>query len=364
MEMRYAMVRVLVSLILGMIICFNFAGSVLAQGESLEETLQQLSEDAARQYVLPISSAFGANLNGGWFHKVPGAIKMGLNLEVGLVAMGSSFPDDSRSFAVNGKFRFSGTEAQQLVSGQGYSPQVEDALVDQITSQTFEVGISGATVTGAEDDHILIEFPEQSFSVGGAQYTVPSQSVDLGFGGFKDLADLKLLPLASPQVSVGTVYGTQATFRYLPSVTLNGDLGTLKYFGYGIQHNPGVWLKDPLPVDIALSFFTQNLKVGELFKANATAYGLNVSKRFGTVILNITPYAGFMFENADMEVTYNYIVDTPAGQYSEEVNFKLDSENKNRLVLGLSLRLLAFNLNVDYNASKYKSYTMGLTFGL
>lgn len=356
------MSKVLVSLII--IICFSFAGSVLAQGESLEETLQQLSEDAAQQYVSPISSAFGANLNGGWFHKVPSAVKMGLNLEVGLVAMGTSFPDDSRSFAVDGQFRFSETEARQLVSGQGYSPLVEDALVSEITSQYFKVGISGATVTGAEDDHILIKFPGQSFSIGGIQYNVPTQSVDLGFGGFQDLADLKLLPLAAPQLSVGTVYGTQATFRYLPSVTLNGDLGTLKYFGYGIQHNPGVWLKNPLPVDIAFSFFTQDLKVGDLFEAKATAYGLNVGKRLGTAILNVTPYAGFMFENADMEVTYDYIVDTPAGQYSEKVNFKLDSENKNRLILGLSLRLLAFNLNADYNVSKYKSFTAGLTFGL
>ena len=360
------MVKVLISLLLIVIICVGFTGSLSAQGESLEETLQQLSEDAAQQYVSPISSAFGSNLNGGWFHKAPGAVKMGLNLEVGLVAMGSSFPNDSRSFAVNGKFRFSEAEARQLVAGQGYSPLVEDALVAQITSQYFDVGISGATVTGAEDDHIMVEFPGQSFSIGGIQdsVSVPTQSVDLGFGGFQDLADLKLLPLAAPQVSVGTVYGTQATFRYLPSVTLNGDLGTLKYFGYGIQHNPGVWLKDPLPVDIAFSFFTQNLNVGDLFKAKATAYGLNVSKRLGTAILNITPYAGFMFEKADMEVTYNYIVDTPAGQYSEEVNFKLDSKNKNRLVLGFSLRLLAFNLNADYNISEYKSYTAGLTFGL
>lgn len=350
------------SLVLIVTIYFAFSTSLLAQGESLEETLQALSEDAAMQYVSPISSAFGSDLNGGWFHKVPQAVKMGFNLEIGLVGMGTFFPDASKSFSVSGKFRFSEEEARQLVSGQ--PTNVQDDLVDQITSKYFTVGISGATVIGSEDDHVMVRFPEQTFTVNGSPYTVPSQSVDLGFGGFQDLADLGFLPLASPQVSIGTLYGTQATLRYLPSLTLNNDLGKLKYFGFGIQHNPAVWLSNPIPVDVAVSFFTQNLKIGDLFETKATAFGLNVGKRFGTSLLNVTPYGGFLFESADMEVTYTYTVVTPSGTYKERVNFKLEGENKNRFILGLSLRLLAVNLNADYNFSKYDSFTAGLTFGL
>ena len=353
-----------IQLLVSIIACFSLPVSLFAQGESLEETLQQLSADAAQQYVSPISSAFGANLNSGWFHKVPPAVKMGVNLEIGLVAMGAFFPDESKFFSVDGKFRFSENEARQLVSGQGYPQQVEDELVAQITDQYFSVGISGATVIGAEDDHIMVEFPGQTFTVNGASYNVPTQSVDLGFGGFQDLADLNFLPLAAPQVSIGTVYGTQATFRYLPSLTLNSDLGKLKYFGFGIQHNPAVWFNTPIPVDIAASFFTQSLKVGDLFDAKATAFGVNVGKRLGSGILNISPYAGFMFESATMEVTYTYIVDTPAGQYTEKINFELEGENKSRFILGVSIRLLALNLNADYNFSKYDSFSAGLTFGL
>ena len=350
---------VILVLIIG--IYFILSASLLAQGESLEETLQQLSEDAAMQYVSPISSAFGSDLNGGWFHKVPKAVIMGLNLEIGIVAMGTFFPDASKSFSVNGQFRFSQAEAQQLVSGQ--PPGVQSDLVDQITSKYFTVGISGATVTGAEDDHIIVSFPGETFTVNSTNYAVPSQDVDLGFGGFQGLADLNFLPLAAPQLSVGTVYGTQATLRYLPSLTLNEELGKLKYFGFGIQHNLGIWMSNPWPVDIALSFFTQNLEVGDLFKTKATAFGLNVGKQFGPSLLNVTPYAGFMFESADMEVTYTYTVATSTGTYTEDISFKLEGENKNCLIIGLSLRLLAFNLNADYNLSKYDSFTVGLTFG-
>lgn len=347
---------------------FGFFASVLAQGESLEETLQQLSEDAARQYVSPISSAFGANLNGGWFHKAPGAVILGFNVEIGVVGMGAFFPDDSKSFAVDGRFRFNEDEANRLIDQMDTPPPPSSparaALVDEITSRYFGVGIRGATVIGAEDEHIMVDFPEETFTVNGNSYTVPSQSIDLGFGGFRDLADLSFLPLVAPQLSVGTVYGTQATFRYLPSLTLNDDLGKLKYFGFGIQHNPGVWLTNPLPVNVAVSFFTQKLDIGDLFKTNTTAFGLNASKQFGLKMLNVTPYAGFMFENADMEVAYIYEVDTPAGLYSEEINFELESENKSRFILGVSLRLLTINLNADYNFSKYDSFTAGLTFGL
>lgn len=353
--------RVVLVILIFVISIYVFSATLLAQGESLEETLRQLSEDAAMQYVSPISSAFGSDLNGGWFHKVPKPVMIGFNVEIGIVAMGTFFPDASKSFSVNGQFRFTQAEAQQLVSGQ--PPGVQSELVDQITSKYFTVGISGATVTGAKDDHIIVSFPGETFTVNSANYTVPSQDVDLGFGGFQGLADLNFLPLAAPQLSVGTVYGTQATFRYLPSLTLNDELGKLKYFGFGIQHNPGIWTSNPWPVDIALSFFTQNLEIGDLFKTKATAFGFNVGKQFGPGMVSVTPYAGFMFENADMEVTYTYTVATSTGTYTEDISFKLEGENKNRVILGVSLRLLTFNLNADYNLSKYDSFTVGLTFG-
>lgn len=353
-------VNVLITAFLGI----GLVSPVFAQDESLEGTLQQLSEDAAMKYVSPISSAFGADLNSGWFHKAPGAVIAGFNLEIGVVAMGAFFPDDSKTFSVNGRFRFSEDEARELVEGQGFSQSVQDELVKQITAQYFHVGISGATITGEEDDHVMVHFPAKTFDVNGTDYEVPEQSVDLGFGGFQDLADLSFLPLAAPQVSVGTVYGTQATFRYLPSLTLNGDLGKLKYFGFGIQHNPAVWLSNPIPVDVAVSFFTQNLKIGDLFESKATAFGLNASKRFGTGFLNVAPYAGFMFESANMKVTYTYVVNTPTGTVRDAIEFELEGENKSRLILGISLRLLTLNLNADYNFSKYDSFSAGLTFGL
>ena len=40
-----------------------------SKGEGLEEMLENLSRDAGSMYIAPIVSAFGSDLNGGWFHK-------------------------------------------------------------------------------------------------------------------------------------------------------------------------------------------------------------------------------------------------------------------------------------------------------
>ncbi len=339
-------------------------GQVMAQDEerSLEETLQMLSEDAAKKYINPISSAFGANLNGAWFHRAPKPKKVGFDFEFGFVAMGSFFPDDATSFETTGEFRFSTNEANQLVAGQ--DDQVKPYLVEQITSKTYTVGISGATVIGASDDYIKINFPGDQFTKDGQTFIVASQDIRTPVAGYGDLAESNVLPLAAPQLSIGTIFGTQATFRYLPDTELNDDLGTLKYFGFGIQHNPEIFFPNFLPVNVAASFFTQKLEVGDMFKTTTTAFGINVSRQFGPGIVNVTPYAGFMLESAKMEVTYDYIVDTPTGQYTQQINFELEGENKSRFTLGLNIKLLIFNINADYNFGKYNSATAGVFFAI
>ncbi len=89
----------------------------------------------------------------------------------------------------------------------------------------------------------------------------------------------------------------------------------------------------PIPFNVSASFFTQKLNVGELFKVNTVAFGINASKQFGIRALNVRPYAGIMLESSTMEVTYNYLVDAPAGLISQDIKFELEGENSARLTL-------------------------------
>jgi hypothetical protein len=331
--------------------------------------------DAATKYVAPIVSAFGSNLNGGWFHKAPSSKIFGLNIEVGVVGMGTFYPKDEEylSFDTSGSFQFSESQAADIVAGipldaalEPFRAEIEYDLMTAIIGREISVRISGATVIGDPEDHIEIEYGGEPIVIdhpdpgepGTITIDVPSDVISLGIGGFEAISDLSFLPLAAPQLSVGTIFGTRATFRYLPSITIDEDLGKFKYFGFGIQHNPGVLLPTPLPVELAVGFFTQTLEVGTLFKAKTTAFGLNASKKLGLGPINVTPYAGFMLEKSNIDITYSFIVD------DEEIDvaFELEGENKSRITLGLSIRLLMLNFNADYNIGKYNSVTVGVMF--
>lgn len=343
---------------------------------SLEETLSLLSSDAAAQYVAPISSSFGSNLNSGWFHRAPGAKKLGFNFEAGLVVMGSFFPDDADHFDVQGQFRFSANEANLLLDYMEESngvdidliPGLRSGLVASITAETNDVGISGATVIGAAADSITIAYDGGTYSYSGLNYTVPAQSVKLPVGGFGELAEVSLLPLMAPQLTLGTVWGTQFTLRYLPAVELDQDLGEFSYSGFGIQHNPAVWTGMKLPVDLAASFFTQKMEVGTLFECSSTAVGLNASKTLGWRFLNLTPYAGYMWEDASMKVNYDFVVEMPDPANPDQtvqdvvpISLDLASENSSRLTAGLNVRVGIVNWNVDYSMAKYAAISTGIT---
>lgn len=364
---------------------FLFAVSTIfaqEEGEDLEETLKRLSNDAAQGYVGPIVSAFGSNLNGGWFHKAPPPKIFGLDIEFGLVGMGTFFPEEQsvRHFSIDGRFRFNQSQARDIVTntiGLGLPLQVEDALVDQITQMDFTVGIEGATIIGASDDNIEISFDggditfTDPITLLPRTETVDPYVIDLGFGGFGDfLADVSFLPFAAPQAGVGTILGTRAVFRYIPEieipfVDITEDIGSFSWFGWGVQHNPGVLFPTPLPLDVSLCFFKQNLKLGTVFEANTTAYGLTVSKKLGVGLFNITPYAGYLIEKSKLNFHYDFTLDEGTAWEQEiEVDFELEGENKSRITVGLGIKLLMFNINADYNIGNYNSITFGIMIGI
>lgn len=353
---------------LSLVLCFLFITYSNVFSQSLKETLQALSMDAAKSYVSPIASGFGANLNAGWFHRAPQPQKFGFDIELGIVAMASRFPKDASHFSTSGNFRFSQNEAEQILQQSpeynSATPAIQKALVQSLTNQTLKVKMEGATIVGSKEDKITISYGDLTITDPNTNQTIhiAGNSQQLQIGGF--LEDYKAIPLGAPQLSLGTIYGTVATFRYLPSFPLNNDLGRTSYFGFGLQHNPAAWLPLDLPLDLSAGFFTQHLKIGDLFESNAVAFGINASRQFGFEALNITPYAGFMLESSTMQVKYDFIVNTPAGPSIQKIDFKIDGENTYRLTMGLSIRLLIINVNADYNIGQYNNFSLGLNIAI
>ena len=356
----------LVLMTLGLVLSLN--------ADDLQQTVEQLSDDAARRYVNPIVTAFGTNMNGGWYHSAPKARFLKLDLELGFVLMFTPFSSMDETFNVNGHFNFTRQQAEQLaVSFQSLPVDQYEALIQQIMNQNFVVGIFGPTVIGKEYDPldpdntaINIQFPEQdiiySYQGGSESATIPQQKIVLPVGGL--LEDVPILPLIVPQITIGTVAGTQVTFRYLSDSETTKELGKTKYFGFGVQHNPVYWSPIPIPVDVALALYTQKLELGSVVTAKASSFGVNVSKTFGVKFASFTPYAGANIESSNMEFKYQYVLDNSHldNPIMHEIKFDVDGENKSRLVAGASFRLGVFNLNFDYNIAEYPSVTVGTMF--
>ena len=357
-------------------------GFAQEEGEELEQTLSQLSEVAATEYVRPFVNTFGTNLNSGWYHTGPKATKFALSLELGLVGVGTFIPDDpaSRSFSVDGSFRFTQSQARDIVTntvGLFLPPADEDELVTTISTQDFDVNIAGATIFGLSDDYITVTYPG-----GDITYTPPSTGIEttvtvdphiitLPIGGLGEfLADIKLLPSIAPQASVGTVLGTKAVFRYLPEISIPGlkldnEIGTIKWFGWGVQHNPGVFFSTPLPVDISLCFYKQNIQIGDIFEADTTSYGLTAFKKLGIPMISLTPYVGFLIERSTMSFAYNFILDEgTVYEQNISIDFDLKGDNTSRIIAGLSVKLLFFDIYADFNFGNYRAVRIGVMFGL
>lgn len=345
--------------------------------KTLQQVLQVLSSDAAKSYVAPIVSGFGSDLNGGWFHRAPSASVFGFDLEFGIVAMGTIFNDENKRFNSSGVFQFDSSQADFLISKMNdpnynslpatQKEQARRDLINQIRGKDFSVAVAGPTVIGDERDSMKVRFQGGQFTIdtpqGRQTFNVPATSITLpvtGLLGDKKILGKNMVPLATPQLTFGTIMGTQVTFRYLPEIEINSEMGKVKYFGFGIQHNPAVWFTGELPLDVSASYFTQKLEAGSVFEAKTTAFGVNASKRLGWGFFNLTPYVGYMLEKSTLTFTYDYILDTQAGKIPQKIVFELEGENKSRLTLGLSIKVLIVNVNADYNIGKFNSLTAGV----
>ncbi|MCK9281592.1 MAG: hypothetical protein M0P71_13285 [Melioribacteraceae bacterium] len=345
------------SLILLLVVVMT--GMVSAQ--SLEETLSNLSATAGKAYVKPVSSAFGSNLNSGWVHGVPPKSLIGFHFNFKVVAMGSFFSDDQKTFSESGTFVFSNSQIDAIIKNSGYQPGTPqyNAIYSEMQNKAFGVNFSGPTVNGKKDEFVKVNFP--GAKVNGqdvAKYTVNLDEVK----GFLD--ELPALPMAAVQVTAGTVLGTYVSVRYFPSIDVQ-DIGKVSFWGAGLIHNIGYWIPNPLPVDIGVGFFFQNLKAGDILETNATQFGLYASKTFGGTVA-FTPYVGATMESFTTDVSYTYEsnqIDELGSKVKVPIKMELEGENKVGFTVGFNIKLAVLNINADYKAAKVSTASLGLSLG-
>lgn len=343
---------------------------IVGSAQSLDSTLQKLAQDAAKGYVNPISSGFGADLNSGWMYRAPQATMFGFDLDFGIVAMGALMSDENKKFSTSGSARLDPATVNFMTNGLSNVGGFRDSVRNRMYGANIGVSISGPTIVGSKSDSIKLSYTGAPVTV--QNYDGAGHDTTLTFGNAIQatpvtglLEDLSILPFLAPQLSIGTVYGTKLVIRYLPDVEISKDLGTFSYFGFGIQHNPFMWIPVPEPpVDVSLGFFTQTMKVGSILETKATMFGVQASKTFGPGAINITPYVGFSIESSTMTVSYVFETPDPLNPLGAKkktpVSFELTGDNTTRLTVGLTLRLAIIKLNADYNIAKFNTISAGL----
>ncbi|RMD50128.1 MAG: hypothetical protein D6830_03465 [Ignavibacteria bacterium] len=335
-----------------------FFATARTNAQTLDETLSNLGQQAASSYVQPIVSAFGSNLNSGWFNRVPSSSILGLDIELKIVGSGSFFSNDSKTFSADGTFRFTSSQVDQILSNSGItsSHPAYTSIKNEMLGTDFSVNLSGPTVVGSKSEHLVVTFPGATIQ----GETIGASTIDVNeVTGI--LEDLPALPMGAVQLGIGTVYGTKAFFRGFPSMEVT-DVGKVSFFGFGAMHNPAVWFPNPLPIDIAVGFFTQTLKVGDLMESKATQFGLFASKTFG-IGVSVTPYLGLTSESSTTTLKYDYTFDSPAGPQTSHLQFDLEGENTTGVTVGAAFNLIFLNIAADYKIANTNTATLALTFG-
>lgn len=275
-----------------------------ADDSKLEQALKAFNQNEVTGYIQPMADFFGANMSAGWYHSaaIP---QTGFSLSVNIVAMGSVVGDDHKTYTVS--------------APAGYNPA------------TFQT----ATVFGDK------------------KVTITDQNTGLSYSGVADGAlNTPLFPLATLQLHIGSVYGTEVIIRGLPIPEVSGA-PKVTFFGVGARHSISQYLTE-FPVDIAAGIFWNTIKFGDLISMKSFAFGAQASKSFS--VLDI--YGGLAYETSSMDLSF--VSNAPGGG---NVDLTLDGANKFRATLGAGLNLAILHLYGDVNLGSVTNFSAGLGFG-
>jgi len=289
-------------LLLGMFFCSAWLSALPAQ--ELKDYVSKYTSANGAGYMQPLADAFGGNLNSGFYHGA--RIKtFGFHIYIGVETMTALIADDQKTFTAKTEEPF-------------YKPQTTEA-------PTIFGSVKGAAVTGE----------------GGTVFNFP--------GGL----DISKLPLAVPQVSVGSILGTEATVRFVKA-KIDDNIGEVKLFGFGAQHSLSQYFKD-FPIELAAGFLIQKFEVGNIVEANTKYFGLQGS--YSRSILTL--YGGAGIASTTLDIAYDY----KSGAGTETIKFGLEAENAARFTAGVALNLLVLKLHADYNFGAQNVVALGLGFG-
>jgi len=292
-----------------LIILFGFISIIQAD---ISEDLEQFGKENGQKYLQPFVTAFGSDLNSGWFHK---AKIRPFNIGFTINGMLAVVPSDEKSFMI-------------------HNPNPDYYEGDyQKTATVF--GGNGAefesTVPGVEN----LRLPN-GFNIG-------------------------MVPLLVPQAHLGLPAGFEVAFRLIPKYDIK-DYGELFFWGVGAKYQVSKlipMLTTLLPISVQASY--QQLEVSDIIKVKSTFFNVHASR--GLVAFPITLYGGIGYEDTKLEAKYTYTEPWPDGEI-KSIDFNISGENSLRFTAGVSLKILLLDVMLDYSVGKYQTVRLGVGFSI
>jgi hypothetical protein len=275
----------------------------------LEDNLSAYVGRNAEGYLGPLRNSLGAGMNSGIF-MYPHVPRAGFHIRLDLRGMLVNIGDDDRTFR---------------------------ATTDPTFGDPQEVDVP--TVVG-DTEGVTVMDPGT-----GAIFTFP--------GGF----DIDRFAFASPQLTVGSVAGTELIARWAAAdFGDDAEVKDVELFGIGARHSISQWMPN-LPLDVSAHLLHQSLQIDDdLIDATALTFGVVGGKTFGMAAV----YAGLSYDSIDLDSTYEGRIDGEA----QTIELDLEKDSGVRASLGATLRLGFVHLNGEFHLADQTSLSVGLGLGL
>ncbi len=272
----------------------------------LENTLKQYSSTTVTGYIQPVADMFGANMHTGYYHSAD-VEKSGLHISLDFIAMGAMVKDDQKTYTAQSPAGFNPGSFQTATLFGGKGTEVTDAR------------------TG------------------------------LKYKGSDGIINATYFPLAVPQLTIGNIYGTQATIRFvtIPTSISQDKLPVITLWGLGARHSISQYIPK-FPVDLAAGFYYNSFTFGDMINFKGVALNAQASKSWSI----LTVYGGLQWEQSKMTLSY-----TSSDVTSPLVDLTLDGANAFRFTAGLALGLGPLKLFADANFGSVTTLSAGFGFG-